>query len=249
MMARGGAGPEGPGQPRNARRPAEAGGRRNSTAPADAIPAGRKLRAGRSRKSAGGRFERPKVQQEGGARPGSEASIDSLRKLAAALGVSASTAREYVRRPDWPFPRRGDWSGQIAHIQAWRARTLAPNPAAGPEGPAAGPPVGSGAGGPDLASEPIHELRASPERLAKLQLTITRRAKLELERAILAGQYVKREDEDRRRLAQIHAVKTALLAWVHRLPPMLVGLEAAAMEEVLREEVTKVLNAFAGEPG
>jgi hypothetical protein len=119
--------------------------------------------------------------------------IDSIRRLARAVGRSHAAVEAWVRRPDWPFPRRGDWTALLPQIQEWMARTLSPNPAS---------PLASLPAGPAM-SDALADLRLSPERMAKVQLLITRRAKMELERLILAGDYINKAEEARRDLARI----------------------------------------------
>lgn len=158
--------------------------------------------------------------------------IDSLRKLARAVGRSHAAVESWVRRPDWPFPRRGDWTELVPQIQDWMARTLSPNPAWPPGQPPAG--------------DALADLRLSPERLAKVQLLITRRAKLELERLILAGDYINKAEEARRDLDKIFLVKSALNNLTRRLPPLLAGQSLAEMERILAENMEVIGHAFAG---
>lgn len=50
------------------------------------------------------------------------AAIDSGRKLAAELGVSQKTVREYLARPDWPVKRSPAWSpADVAAVRRWQA--------------------------------------------------------------------------------------------------------------------------------
>lgn len=158
--------------------------------------------------------------------------IDSIRKLARALNRSHTAVEGYVQRPDWPFPRRGDWTELVPQIQDWMVRTLSPSPAL--------PPSQSSSG------DALADLRLSPERLAKVQLLITRRAKLELERLILAGDYINKAEEARRDLDKIYLVKTSLNNLTKRLPPLLVGKSLPEMERVVAENVEIICNAFAG---
>ncbi len=162
--------------------------------------------------------------------------VDSIRKLAQAVGRSHAAVESWVRRPDWPFPQRGDWTALVPQIRDWMARTLSPNPAT---------PLATLPPSPS-ASDPLADLRLSPERMAKVQLLITRRAKLELERLILAGDYINKAEEARRDQDKIYVVKTALSNLTRRLPPLLYGKSLAEMERIIAESMEWICNGFAG---
>lgn len=159
--------------------------------------------------------------------------IPSVRQLAKELGRSNPTVLSYVKRQDWPFARKGPWKrSDLPKMRRWMAQTLAPDLA-----------------NPDnvLEPDPVADLRLSPERLAKVRLLITRQAKLELERAILAGDFLDKAEERRRDLEKIQVVKSALQGLSRRLPPLLVGRSVDEISEIIREEATWIMQAFAGE--
>ncbi len=56
----------------------------------------------------------------------------------------------------------------------------------------------------------IRALSKNPERVARIKLLIERTAKLKLEREMLAGGYVKKEDEDKRDTAKVYAVRAKM---------------------------------------
>jgi hypothetical protein len=80
----------------------------------------------------------------------------------------------------------------------------------------------------------------------RTRLAAARAAKLELERAILAGRYVRRADVERGRVARVVAVRARLLA-LPLLAGELAGLAAGEIETRLTREVETMLAEFAGE--
>lgn len=56
----------------------------------------------------------------------------------------------------------------------------------------------------------IEALSKNPERVARIKLIIERTAKLKLERELLAGGYVKKEDVEKDRLARVYSVRAKL---------------------------------------
>ena len=98
----------------------------------------------------------------------------------------------------------------------------------------------------ELESKPLAELRLSPERMARVRLLITKQSKLELERLILANEYISKNEESRRDVGKILACKAALLGLARRLPDLLVGKTVEEMRPIILTDVERILSAFAG---
>jgi hypothetical protein len=72
---------------------------------------------------------------------------------------------------------------------------------------------------------------------------LERLAKLRVERLLLEGQYVSREEITRRDVAKVAAVKSGLMQLQRRIAPHLTPAALALVEESVRA----LCNAFAGE--
>ncbi|MBL8880253.1 MAG: hypothetical protein JNG88_14155 [Phycisphaerales bacterium] len=109
----------------------------------------------------------------------------------------------------------------------WAADVLAPNPAAQP-----------------FMSEPgseIEALRRSPLSAAKLKLTLTRAAKLELERAALAGELINRAEVEQALVRRAYAIRAAFHALPRQLSAQLVGKDDMQIENILINAIDGVL--------
>ena len=164
----------------------------------------------------------------------------SQSQLAAAMDVSRNTVTKWVKREDWPVSRRAPWSWTDVHkIREWR-RGL------------------SGAAEREAEAESetdngvLEALQASPERLAKLRLMLTRREILELDRGIKAGEFVKLADVEAVRVARIHAVKTMLLTQrqrvEHRVRAVVKSEKTISkITAIIDDEARRILRTFAGQ--
>ena len=94
----------------------------------------------------------------------------------------------------------------------------------------------------DLA---IRELTANPEKAARIKLLIARTSKIEMERSLLAGEYVKREDLKRDQVAKVLAVKTKLVEFPRRAA-LIANRSVVEVEAVLTEWMQEACAAFAG---
>jgi hypothetical protein len=126
----------------------------------------------------------------------------SQRQLADDVGRSHSVVQRWLQREDWPFPKKPPWN--IAEVRAWAAMTLGPNPADGSD-EADATVSGNGAAGNGLDA-----LRRQPLQASKLKLNLIRAAKLELEKDILAGEYLRRRDVETALVRRAYTVKAAL---------------------------------------
>lgn len=150
----------------------------------------------------------------------------SLRELGRAVGRAHQVIARWVERPDWPFSRRGPWNPTtVARIKSWAASTLAPNPAADAA---------------EILELPAPSDRAD-ERHAKLRLLKVRANKLEMELAILAGDYVPRKDVEIAFLRRVYAVKAAFEGLPRQMAGRLVGMTETEIEEALEQVIRQIL--------
>src|ERR1051326_5244223 len=99
-------------------------------------------------------------------------------------------------------------------------KRLSPNPADSWNEPQ--PPV-----------DPVEALRKNPLNAAKLKLMLTRTQFLELQPAILAGDYIPRKEVEQAFVQRVYAVRAAFEALPRQLANRLVGLSEREIEEVL----------------
>lgn len=159
--------------------------------------------------------------------------------------MSRKTVTQWVKRADWPVRRRAPWSWADVHkIREWRKGLSG---AAEREADQADTADTAGGGNGVLEA-----LQASPERLAKLRLLLTRREILELDRAIKAGEYVKLADVEAGRVARIQAVKTMLLNQRQRVEIRVRTVvknekTIAKIGAIIDTEARRILKTFAGQ--
>ncbi|MFN0137996.1 MAG: hypothetical protein ACKVS9_17980 [Phycisphaerae bacterium] len=163
---------------------------------------------------------------------------NSVRKLATALGKSHTAVGRWLEHPLWDQGSSPPWD--VERARAWAARTLQGNPADTyrdmDPGDDADPP-------PD----PIDALRRNPLSAAKLRLTMVRANKLELERGILAGEYLLKRDVEDALVRRVHAVRSALQALPRQLAGTLVGLDEVEIENLIEHATRGVLADLAGQ--
>ena len=154
----------------------------------------------------------------------------SARHLARLMGVSESLVRKWRKRPDWPFGQKPPWNP--TKVEAWRQRTLTQTPGEHLRQPRDSPPV------PVAATGDLH--RASVA--YKLERTLL----LRQERLEREGKMHDVAECQQRRLAQISAVRSALLDLPRSLPIRLAGRPVDEMGPIIEEVVYAILNEFAG---
>jgi hypothetical protein len=164
------------------------------------------------------------------------ATITGQRQLAKALGVSAKTINKYIHSGDWPFDR-SKWSrALLPKIKAWRQQHY--------------PPEGQ-RDDDDGGDDPIENIRAMPPiKRAQLSVLVERAAKLKMQRELLLGSYVKKEeldklkeDHERRSIQQIAAVRHELVN-IRMVAIKLEGKDLRAMEAVLEEYAKSICEKF-----
>jgi hypothetical protein len=138
----------------------------------------------------------------------------NLTELAAALGVSRPAVSKRASSPGWRWGKGPFTAAQVREIRADQRDRRAMNPAGDGRGHDADDDADAG----KTLDQALAELRASPERSAKIKLIVARTGKIELEKALLAGQYVKLEEVESGRVARVRAVRAKLQEIAARSP-------------------------------
>lgn len=153
----------------------------------------------------------------------------SIRELARGVGRGRSVVQRWVQRPDWNQARTPPWD--IEKARTW-SRRLGPNPAdMDRELDAASAPPG----------DAMEHLRRNPLSAAKLKLTVVRAQKLEIEKAILTGEFIPRRDVEDALVRRVHAARAAFEALPRQLAGALAGLDEDVIERTLDEHIAGVL--------
>jgi hypothetical protein len=121
--------------------------------------------------------------------------------LAKELGVTQQRVSKLASSEDWTFGK-GPWTdAQVPKIKAHvKARRTLNNATAGAYDE---PQI-------DETDDAIKSLSKNPERVARIKLIIERTAKLKLERELLAGGYIRKEDADKESVARVYSVRAKL---------------------------------------
>ncbi len=151
------------------------------------------------------------------------------RELARKVGRSESTVRKWIRRGDWPFPTEGPW--EVARVKEWMALQLKPDNAK---------PYRER----EKQGKAIRDQTSEMTR-AKTALVLERAAEAKMRRLELEGSLHDSADCRRRRLAQIHAVKGALLGLARSVSAELIGKDKRAIEDIIEGRVTRIIEGFA----
>jgi len=131
--------------------------------------------------------------------------ISGARDLGRAVGRSHTAVLKWLKHPEWTFGR-GPWAFRtVEQIKTWAARTLAEDPAAG-DGPAVG-------------GDQHRQLKDLPiSKQVDVGLKLSRKKRVDFDLDVDKGVYHLVDECSRRRLRQIHEVKTALLNMPDGLP-------------------------------
>jgi hypothetical protein len=141
----------------------------------------------------------------------------SIRQLAHAIGRPSSTLDEWRRLPEWPTSADPPWTKEdVARIAAWV----------------------------DARDEARHKPR-DEERAARLKVLEERAKKLRLERQILEGKFVNKEEEEERDLAKVYETRARLRNLEHALVADLAGKPVGEFAGIIRDAVQNCLLGFA----
>lgn len=163
----------------------------------------------------------------------------SMRQLADAVGRSHVVVQRWVQRADWPFVAKPPWD--IAEVRQWAATTLGPNPA---------DEAGDGNGQSAVDGlDGLAALRRNPLGAAKLKLTLTRAAKLDLERAALAGELINRRDVEVGLVRRAYALKAAFQSIPRQIASELATIsDENKIEELLQRAIDGALMELSQRP-
>ncbi|HEV7301588.1 MAG TPA: hypothetical protein VGN72_19645 [Tepidisphaeraceae bacterium] len=130
---------------------------------------------------------------------------DSIRSLAKLVGRGESSVRKWVRNPQWTFGS-GPWTAaDVDRIKLWATDTLADDPS----------DRAGGGGGGDLATQ-LKDLPVAKQ--VDVGLKVSRKKTIDFKLDRDKGLFHSVEECKRRRLRQIHEVKTAMLNMPDGLP-------------------------------
>lgn len=90
----------------------------------------------------------------------------------------------------------------------------------------------------------IQALSRNPERIARIKLVIERTAKIKLERELLAGGYLKKEDVEKDRLARVYSIRAKLQEIPLRASLIAMKTEAEC-ERILSDWAREVCDYYA----
>ena len=160
-------------------------------------------------------------------------SYTNQKKLAARLKVSGPRLSQLLAESDWSFGK-APWSeSQAVKIDAHlKARRSMNNATAGAVEESA-----------DDAA--IATLSKNPERVARIKLIVARTAKIILDRELLAGGYIRREDVEREAVARVYSVRAKLQELPLRAS-LLAHKSEAEIERQLTEIAREICDHYAG---
>jgi hypothetical protein len=156
------------------------------------------------------------------------AKVKTQAELAAAVGKSQQAIGKWIHDDRWPFARTGPWD--VAKVKAWAARTLSPNPAA---------PAVEAIAGVEQPPQPPGAPGLSVERQVKVKIGLERGKLLELQRQILNGEYLLRDEVERVEMAWMTAIRTRFI----EMPDCLAGL-STEQRETVRQAVVAICRDF-----
>jgi hypothetical protein len=156
----------------------------------------------------------------------------SIRSLARQVGRAESTVRKWISRDDWLFALTPPWG--IEKIKAWMEIHLNPDPVAAYRKRARAAEAGT-----------QEFSRLGPLGKARLQAAIETALLRRQRRLKEAGDFHDAKECQQRRLAQVYAVKHALLRLPRSLAAELVGKTRGDIEQLLRQHVMAICTSFA----
>jgi len=160
--------------------------------------------------------------------------------LAKQLGISQPRVSQLVKGADWPFGVGPFDLKQIAGIKTYLdARRSVANATAGAldEEPEQSDEKAN--------DEAIKALTRNPERVARIKLVVERTAKLKLEREIVAGCYVRKEDVEKDSSAKVFSVR-AKLQEIPLRASLIAHRPERECERILTDWVKEICDYYAG---
>lgn len=149
-------------------------------------------------------------------------------ELAGALGISRTAVRKMTAKPDCPVQGPGPWpSSKLEEVKRWRAELRSP-------------PTGTVAVPRDIEST---------NRAVETKLKLERMLKVKLEREILQGEWVSREDVERGRAERIRYFRESLENWPAELAAPLAALtDPRDVQSFLADRISELLDEYGRQP-
>lgn len=154
--------------------------------------------------------------------------IKTQRELADAAGISFSGIRKLLYHPDCPIERTGTWSAsQVRHFLSWHS-TLQEDRSADDYQP--------------------QNAAASPARVAEIRLKIERMKKLQIERKILEGHYIERDNVESGWVQRAEFFRQSMEALPADMARKLEGRSAVEIEAILKDSINGIIDSYARKP-
>jgi hypothetical protein len=157
--------------------------------------------------------------------------------LALQLGITQQRVSELAQDPDWKWGNSSFTEKNVAEIRPWIAsRRELNNATAGAydEDPA---PTGN--------EDALKALSRNPERVARIKLLIERTAKIKLDRELLSGGYIKKEEADKDKVRKVFSVRQKMQEIPMRAS-LIANQPEAECEKILSEWMREIADYFAG---
>lgn len=149
-------------------------------------------------------------------------SFNSIRQFAGACGVSHTTMREHLDRPDWPIKKNAPWTQADVDIYVqWRQMTMRPDPKA------------------KAGSTTTDPMALSLMGRAQLAFLIEKTRTVKFDREVSEGKFIDRAEVETGRVQRVTAIKNLML----RLPRDLVSI-IDYLPTAKRRKVEKDLTAI-----
>lgn len=155
----------------------------------------------------------------------------NLAWLARRLKITRGRMSQIANDPDWSFGRSGWSNATLVRIdQHIAARRESNNATASDE---------------QVSEAELSSLTSNPEKKARIHLLVERTAKLKLERELLAGGFIKREEVEREQIAKVYSVRAKLQELPLRAS-LICHKSEAECESILREWMKEICDFYAG---
>jgi hypothetical protein len=165
------------------------------------------------------------------------------------LKVSQQRVSQLIRREGWRWGKFGWTDAELKEIKAWHAELREENPATSSDPSVnpldAAPAITAALMGDVVDPQELLKLVTKPDQRIKLMGVIERAAKVKVDRELLLGGYLKKEDVEAGRLSRVQAVR-AELANVRLLAMKMQGMGVIEMERVLEDWARNVCEKFEG---
>lgn len=170
--------------------------------------------------------------------------------LAKRLKITQQRVSALLKREGWRWPKWGWTDAEVDEIRAWHRGLREENPAT-----ASDPMAGVAVGGDSVAAaageidddetDPRELLKriTNPEKRIKLAGVIERAAKCQVDRELLLGGYLKKEDVEARDVRKVQAVRQEL-SNVRLLALKMEGMDLIERERVLEDWARGVCQKF-----